>query len=155
MGNPITKEEILAGVANEHRHFFRVGVAVMPREMFGIVESFWTAVRCIAPAMWLSHPAHVMFSTAPFSVTLKHGELLYRTRSEVINAHVEHMVFLDCNKMFVTRPQMQVACILEELVHALMHISDEHLVSVVVASLYSGITFVDGKYHVVEPVVPA
>ncbi|WP_020395712.1 hypothetical protein [Thiolinea disciformis] len=139
----ITVEEIERGIDQKHRHFFRVSAATIPR---GIAEAFWKATAVIAPAMWFSHPIHVIFASAPFSLNLNNGELIYTPSLGVINAHVEHIVFLDYNKMANFFPDIQVACILEELVHALMHISDEHLVSVVVSELYPAITWSDGKY---------
>ena len=147
MENPITTAEIESGIHAEHRHFFRVSSASLPRSMFGIVEAFWTATAAIGRAMWFSHPAHVMFATAPFRLNLSQGELRYTpTNPQTINVHVEHLVFLDCNRMAGLPRELQVACILEELVHSLMHITDESLVSAVVASLYPAVQLVDGRY---------
>lgn len=153
METPITTAEIESGIAADHRHFFRVSSLPLPRSMSGIVEAFWTATAAISRAMWFSHPAHVVFATAPFRLNLSQGELRYTpTNPQVINVHVEHLVFLDCNRMAGLPRELQVACILEELVHSLMHITDEPLVSVVVASLYPGVRLVDGRY---TPVVQA
>ena len=151
MTAPITADEIESGVDLKHRHYFRVATAPLPRSMIGIVEAFWKSAAAISPAMWFSHPVHVIFASAPFSINLNNGELRYTPNSpDIINVHVEHIIFLDCYKMAGMLPDIQVACILEELVHALMHISDEHLVSVVVATLYPAITWSDGKYSLAE-----
>jgi len=94
-----------------------------------------------------------MFATAPFRLNLSQGELRYTpTNPQTINVHVEHLVFLDCNKMAGLQRELQVACILEELVHALMHITDESLVSVIVASLYPAVRLVDGRYTPVSSI---
>lgn len=156
MDNPITSAEIEAGVSVEHRHFFRVSSAPLPRSMLSIVEAFWTATSAIGSAMWFSHPAHIVLATAPFRLKLSQGELVYSpTNQQIINVHVEHWVFLDCNRMANLQQELKVACILEELVHSLMHITDESLVSQVVASLYPGVRLVDGRYTPVDSSPPS
>jgi hypothetical protein len=47
-----------------------------------------------------------------------------------------------------------VCTILEELVHLLMNVKDEGLVTQIVGHLYGGISIVDGKYTVYESTLP-
>lgn len=150
MTDTITDNEIEAGIPPEHRRFFQVSSLPIPRSMIGLIEAFWKAVAAIAPAVKFTRSVHVIFATAPFSLTLGNGELRYTPNSDVINVCIEHIIFLDCNKMSGLHPDIQVACILEELAHGLMSISDEHLVSVVVATLYPSVTWSDGKYSPTE-----
>jgi hypothetical protein len=56
------------------------------------------------------------------------------------------MVFLDCNQIRSYDFKVQVAIILEELVHVLMNVSDEVLVKHIVARLYEGIEYVNDQY---------
>ena len=150
MSDIITDNEIEAGIAPEHRRFFQISTLPIPRSMVGLVESFWKAIAAIAPAVKFTRSVQVIFATAPFKVNLSNGELRYTPNPEVINVCIEHIIFLDCNKMIGLHPDIQVACILEELAHGLMSISDEHLVSVVVSTLYPAITWSDGKYSLTE-----
>lgn len=146
----ITAEEIEGGIAAEHRNLFTITSAPLPRGMFRIVEAFWVAYAAIAPATGFMHRVHIIFATAPFSLNLANGELRYTPHNpETIGTHVHGLVFLDCNNLLPLAYEHQVACILEELVHAFMHIRDENLVSVVVASLYSGVQWIGGKYVIV------
>ncbi len=148
----INTAEIEEGIVPEYRHFFRVSSLPLPRSMLGIVEAFWVATAAIGRAMWFSHPVHVIFATAPFRLNLGQGELVFTpSNPQTINVHVEHLAFLDCNRMAPLPRDLKVACILEELVHSLMHITDESLVSVVVAFLYPGVRLVDGRYAPVNP----
>ena len=78
MSDFITDTAISEGVAPDCRHFFRVSSLPLPQTMQPVVEAFWTATRCISPAMWFSHAAHVCFAAAPFSLNLSQGELVYR-----------------------------------------------------------------------------
>lgn len=93
---------------------------------------------------------YVLFATAPFKLKLPNGDLQYTPRNDAINVCVEDMIFLDCNKMISYPFSLKVACILEEFVHALMNITDEALVSKVVAELYSDIKLIDGKYYLAD-----
>ena len=90
-----------------------------------------------------------MGSTSPFKLNIPTGELIYTPRNEVINACLNDMIFVDFNKMIREKQQIQVACILEELVHILMNVSDEKLVMTIVASLYSQVRVTNGQYQVV------
>lgn len=150
MNGPITAGEIEMGIPLNYRQFFQVNPVLLPREIHPVIESFWEAVKHIGPAIWYSHPVKIIFSMNGFKISLKNCELVVNRKAEVINLHIDNIVFLNCTKMSKLRSQIQTACILEELVHALMHISDENLVSVVVASLYPGVVWVGGEYRAVE-----
>jgi len=149
MAESITSQDIEVGIATECRGFFLVSSAPLPRSMQCVVDAFWEAARRIAPAISVWHRIQVIFATAPFSIKLSNGELRFiPSNPELIGVTIENLVFLDCNRIAPLHPQIQVACVLEELVHALMHIRDESLVSVVVARLYPGVTLTDGRYTV-------
>ena len=150
MTDIITDSEIEAGILPQNRRFFQVTAGPIPRSMIGLIEAFWKAITAISPAVRFTRSVHVIFGTAPFSLALGSGELRYTPKDDVLNVCIEHIIFLDCNKMIGLHPDIQVACILEELAHGLMSISDEHLVSVVVATLYPVITWSDGKYSLTE-----
>ena len=76
------------------------------------------------------------------------GLLTFEPSSGVLNACVENLVFVDCDKMLsIVTHQVRVACILEEFVHGLLHVSDETLTKRIVAYLYQGIRLNDqGQY---------
>lgn len=142
----ITTSEIQAGIAEQYRCYFLVSAAELPRDCLSVIESFWEAVRVFAPAARLSAPVHVIIATRPFRIKLSSGVLQYEPCDETINAAIEHFVFLDVAKLAALAKPLQVACILEELVHAAMHVSDENLVSLIVTHLYRGVVLVDGRY---------
>jgi hypothetical protein len=146
MQSPITASEIEAGIPEKYRCYFLVSAADLSRQCQPVVESFWEAVRVFAPAARLSCPAQIIIAARPFRITLGSGVLEYHPRHETINATVEHFVFLDVARLMPLQKHLQVACILEEFVHALMHVSDEGLTSLIVTHLYHGVVLVHGRY---------
>lgn len=142
----ITNSDIIKGVPEPLRHFIAIDSLPLPMSYKSIVEAFWMATKKINPVVCARKRIYVLLATAPFRVKLPNGDLQYTPNPDVINARIEDMVFLDCNKM-ITRPfSIQVACILEEFVHAFMNVTDEALASNIVAELYDGIKLSDGKY---------
>ncbi|MCP5426629.1 MAG: hypothetical protein H6966_00005 [Chromatiaceae bacterium] len=151
MENPITTSEIEAGIPEKYRCYFLVSAANLSRQSLPVIESLWEAVRVFAPAARLSSPAQIIIATRPFRITLSSGVLEYHPREETINAAVEHLVFLDVGRLMPLQRPLQVACIIEEFVHALMHVADEALVSLVVTYLYRGVVLMDGRYSPAAP----
>lgn len=146
MENPITTPEIEAGIPERLRWCFLVSSANLNRVCLPVVQAFWEAVHVFAPAARLSSPAQVILATRPFRITLGSGTLEYHPKDETINAAIEHLVFLDVGRLLPLAHELRVACIVEEFVHALMHVSDERLTSIIVAHLYPGVVLVDGRY---------
>lgn len=151
MENPITTAEIKAGIPEPLHWCFLVSSANLNRICFLVIQAFWEAVRVFSPAARLSSPAQVILATRPFRITLGSGTLEYHPKDEVINAAIEHFVFLDVGRLLQLRHELRVACIVEEFVHALMHVSDERLTSMIVAHLYPGVVLVDGRYASIAP----
>jgi len=153
MGNTevIAVAEIEQGLSENIRPFLSISAAPMAREFRRVVEAFWLAASKIEKVMWMRRQVHVVFALPPFKLNLSNGTLTYTPHhNELINVHVEDIIFLNYEKMLTFKFQIQVACILEELVHVLMNISDESLVSKIVELLYDAVKVVDGKYSPVE-----
>ncbi|MBU1298413.1 MAG: hypothetical protein KKG06_00650 [Bacteroidetes bacterium] len=148
----ITVKEIEEGIPQSIRPFIAIDALPLPRACSTIIEAFWQATTCIERAIdkRVRNRINVIFAKAPFTLNLTNGQLVYTPNNEVINVCFEHIVFLDCEKMSNFKFPIQVACILEELVHAFMNISDEPLVTKLVGLLYEGVRIADGKYHVAD-----
>jgi hypothetical protein len=142
----ISEKEILNGLPEPIRYFLAIGTCRMPRSLEPVIKAFWAAANIINSVTHTKRRIHVLFGQAPFVINLKTGELRYTPNGEVIHATIEDFIFLDCIKTHHLPFQIQVACILEEFVHALMQISDENLTTQIVAWLYDGVRIVDGKY---------
>jgi hypothetical protein len=109
-----------------------------------VVQAFWEAANALIPACRFSHCVHVLFAFAPFRVPMASGLLSFEPASGVLNACVEHLIFVNCDDMLsIVTHQVRVACILEEFVHGLFHVSDETLTKMIVAYLYHGIRLND------------
>ena len=151
MADQIQPDKIEKGIPAEFRPYFQITSPPLPASMGGLVESFHTAVKAILPAIWFNHPAHIVFGTAPWKISFERGKMTYETaHPDIINVHMEQWVFLDCNRMKKLQPEFQVACVLEELVRVLMHVSDDKLVPAIVSYLYPKVRIVDGKYSVAK-----
>jgi len=148
MDNMITKDEILQGIPSAIRPFISITTAPLSRLFEPLVKAFWTATDKISSATFINSRINFIFLTAPFILPLSTGELKYTPRDGVINACLCDMIFIDCEKMIRYPFQIQIACLLEEFVHIIMHVSDESLVSRIVALLYDGIEIVGGQYSV-------
>lgn len=147
----IGASDIIQGVPEPLRSFIAIDSLPLPYSFKPIVEAFWTAANKINPFLRIRKRVYVLFGKAPFILGLPNGEFRYTPKDEsIINVHLEDIILLDCEKMMRYKPQIQVACILEELVHVFMNVSNETLVSQVVALLYDGVEFIDGQYHAVE-----
>jgi hypothetical protein len=147
----IGASDIIQGVPEPLRSFTAIDSLPLPYSFKPIVEAFWIAANKINSVVRIRKWVYILFGKAPFMLSLSNGEFTYTPKNEsIINVHIEDMILLDCEKMMRYRPQIQVACILEELVHVFMNVSDETLVSQVVALLYDGVEFIDGQYHLVE-----
>lgn len=142
----IEAAEIQAGICDELRPYLMVESIALPRQYFTIIESFWRAADIISGTVRIPVKTNVVFATSPFRLNMPTGKLVYETRPDVINACLNGIVFLNCNKMAPLSPALQIACILEELVHMLMNVTDEDLATQIVGWLHDDIDVVDGKY---------
>ncbi len=141
------KEEISSVTPEPMRSFLVVDGLPFPRSYECIVRAFREAAEEINPVVSIGHRFGVIFSKAPFVLNLANSKFTYEPkRREIINFHVENTILLDCEKMMRYPFPIQVACILEELVHVLMNVSDESFVTEVVGLLYQGVSIVEGKY---------
>ena len=150
LDDPITAAEVEAGIPERYRCFFLVSAADLNRQCLPVVESFWEAVRVFSPAARLACPAQIILAARPFRITLGSGVLEYHPYEKTISAAIEHFVFLDVGRLLQLLRPLQVACIVEEFVHALMHVADESLVALIVAHLYHGVVLRDGRYTVAD-----
>lgn len=147
----ISASDIIQGVPEPLRSFIAIDSLPLLYSFKPIVEAFWIAASKINRVLRIRKRVYVLFGKAPFILNLSNGEFRYTPKDKsIINVHLEDIILLDCEKMMRYKPQIQVACILEELVHVFMSVSNETLVSQVVALLYDGVEFIDGQYHPVE-----
>jgi len=148
VNDQISLEEVLGGIDESYRPFLKVATATLLRPCMPVVEALWQAVRLVAPAIRFVQPVHVLLSRAPFEVPLSNGTLMFNPRPGVINVAMENIIFLDVLKIIQYPREIQIATIVEEFVHALMHVTDEELTSHIVALLYPGVRVVNGQYTV-------
>jgi hypothetical protein len=109
-----------------------------------VIQAFWAAVSAILPSIRLTNPVHVIFAKSPFSIDLGNSNFTFTINGDTVNMHMDNFVFIDVVKTSAYTRNLQVAAILEELVHAMMNIPDEVLVKHVVARLYPGVGLTNG-----------
>ena len=138
--------DLRAGIPEEARGHFRFVVnAPIPFLPYAF-EAFHKAVAAILPSVRLTMPVTVVFGNIPFQVPAQGAHLVLTPTGDSINMQIENLVFLDVIKMSQYPANIQVAAVLEELVHAMMNIPDEVLVKHVVAHLFPGVHFNGSVY---------
>ncbi len=144
--DPITAAELSAGIPDSVRPFILVDSLALPRSMASIATAFWEAISLLSRSVSIERVVHIQFATSPFTWDMGNVELSITTKGDVINATVKSIIVIDCNKMAALPHEMQVVCVLEEFVHAVMHVKDEGAARQIVAVLYGGVTIRGGKY---------
>ena len=148
--NQITEAQFNETIPVPLRPYIHVASLPLTSKFSTLLDAFRIAVNALEGKIRVVRPLEVIIGKAPFNVRLGNGNLRYTPKDDqVINAHIDdRIVFLDAEKIGRYQQELQVACILEEFAHAIMNISDEQLVSDVVALLYPGVVVVNGKYTV-------
>lgn len=142
----ITCSDFEKVIPNSLKGLLVVDSRKLPDSFQPIVEAFGEAAGCIAPVIRTPKRVNAIISTNPFTMNIKTGTITYSTNDQVINASLNDIVFIECNKMMGMNHQFRVVGILEELVHVFLNVSDESLVTRIVSWLYDGINIVNGKY---------
>lgn len=104
------------------------------------INALIEAIEIITTKITLNRKVNLVISKSPFKIALNSGELSFVSKKEVHHVHIETFVFLDIDKLNSVSYPMKVVCVLEELAHAMMNISDEMFVSQVVGLMYAGIS---------------
>ena len=144
----ITPAEITEGLPDKFRPFLLVEACPLPRPFFPAIHAFWEATKIIQPTIRVMRHVNIVFAASPFTLNMPSGLLTYTTKPEVINACFNDLIFIDCNKMISYPFEIQIACVLEELVHIFYNVIDENLTTQIVGLLFPLIEVKDGKYHV-------
>ncbi len=140
----ITARDISAKIPDDTRCFLPISSANLLLAMNDSVNALLEAIDIVTGKVKLNQRVHIIIGTSPFTIALSNGVFSYSTQTQTIHANVENFIFLDFNKINQHPHQLKVACILEELVHALMNVKDENLVSRIVQCLYPHISL-NGK----------
>ena len=150
MNEFLLKNDFEKQIPIQFKNLISVEIAKIPLAFESLINAFGTAINCIENKVDIKRKLLIIFSAEPFIVNLSNGRLEYHPKnSDIINLHLEDiLIFIDCNKTIKYPFEQQVACILEEIVHSVMSITDEQLVSNVVELLYSKIEVKDGKYFI-------
>lgn len=141
-------------VPEELRGFIAIDAVPLSEPVLrDVSRAFREAIEAITPACRVRRRFYICFARSPFTLKMPNSELQLTFKPGVLHMHVEDMIFIDIPNLLSVRHEWRVACILEELCHAMMSISDEDLVGKVVSYLYPGITWQEGEYVLPEPVV--
>jgi len=140
----ITVQEIESGLPDKAQGHLLIEAATLLEGARPVIQSFWLAVGAILPSVRLTTPVHVIFATSPFDLNLGNCRFTFTFNEAAVNMHMDNFIFIDVVKTAAYPRNLQVASILEELVHAMMNISDEILVKHVVANLFPGVRLVNG-----------
>ncbi len=146
----ITQDFINNRIPEIARHYLPVSSLELPDHCGDSVNALIEAIEIIIKKTNLNRKVQLVIAKSPFKIALNSGELSFVAKEETHHVAIENFVFLDFEKLHSLPYPLKVACILEELAHALMNIADEALVSQVVALMYPGIA-VNGQGQYVIP----
>lgn len=132
----ITTEQIIEKIQQDLQPFWGVTSCPVPETHTETIKALIKAIELICKKTKIDKKYHVIISKSPFTVPLSGGKLIYEAKPETINATIDHIIFLDLEKLYNHKYQIKVACILEEFVHAVMNVQDECLTSQIVSFLY-------------------
>jgi len=146
VNNLLSIADIKAGIPAEFRSFFQIVKLNPDLITLQLAESFWHSIALFGRVSRLSKPCKIILDTSPFCIDLGVGKLSFLAEEKTYHIAIENIVFLDIKKAAMLPQNFQIATFLEEFVHALMDVEDEDLTSKIVAAIYPGIKYVDGKY---------
>jgi hypothetical protein len=140
-------ERLTGAVFEPLRPFIRIDSADLPSGILeAVAESVAEASRRLAAVLRPDRTCNVVVGKRPFHLNLANGQLDFTPLDEVVQAHVNNIVFVDAERLVTYPPVFRVAMMLEEFVHVFMAVDDETFVMSVVAALYPEIAVVGGQY---------
>lgn len=150
MQNIIDQDFVNKGIPSNLQPFYLVMMLPQSSEIYPAIQALWEAIHRIHPVLRNPTQIKIILSKSPFNIALNSGTLIYEPLQETVNSCIENLVFIDLEKTLSYQElEIQVICILEELVHVAMNVSDEQLVKHIVALLYPGVIVnSNGNYEV-------
>lgn len=135
----------------------RVMISGDSLEVDQTAEDVMDALRLIEPLLiWKECRTVGIFlgTERPFRVPAGLGVTWFDIPEATLHAAIDGVILIDCNAAkFVASKDIRIAAILEELVHAFMHVHCETFVKHVVTLIIPRVAFRNGRY-VAEPQNP-
>lgn len=134
----------------EYQPFFKIISKPLISDAEKVADSFIKAIKIFAPNVRLVIPHVVFIGWTPFKCEIDAFEMEFRPKENVINFVAGDYVFIDASKIYSLPAELQIASIIEELVHAYMNVANEDLTKLIVCDIYDRVSFVDGRYVIVS-----
>jgi hypothetical protein len=128
-----------------------ISVPLQPEVVDSVAAGWAEACRLLLSAVTPERVCTVVFGSSPIKVTTPNGQLFFIPKDDVIGARLNGFIFVDVDRLTAQSPAIQVACLLEELVHFFMAVHDEVFVMTVVAALCPQVAVLGGRYTEVTP----
>ena len=111
-----------------------------------LLTAFWCATRLIGPV--LSRPSFVqaIIGKPPFEIPIGHHRLIFAQSDAAVATAWKGFILLNHEALRKYDVTMQTASVLEEFVHTMMAISDDHLARIVVAHLIEKVSATSTGY---------
>lgn len=116
------------------------------------IEALITAIKLLMGKIRIEKTYRIIFSNSKFVIESPDKEdiglLKFEMTNGTIGTVVENFIFIDFTRLIPKPLPIQVAIILEELVHALLNVTDHSLTQLIVSSLYPCVELdTQGKYN--------
>lgn len=145
----ITDDQITQQLDASVRPFFKISSVPLPRATHAnVADSLLRAIAIFSSQCNLRCPVNIVIGTNPIQIPLATGVFTYEMSPGVIGLALENIILIDVNAIHPLQQKIQVAVFLEEMVHAIMGVSNELTTSRIVAALYDGVKIIDGQYCV-------
>lgn len=105
-------------------------------------EAFIAAVKILNKKIRMDRVYHAFIGHSPFSLPAT-GEFSYKMGATNIGIVIEHFIFIDFVLLVPYPHYLKVAVILEELVHALLNVTNHPLAPQIVSLFYPSVVWND------------
>ena len=139
-------------IPNEFRNLITINQSLVPSESSDVLLALKEALEIIRPKIRVNKRYCIFIDKFPVKIPVPPdgGHIIYspsEKEKEYIGFVYDDNIFIDYSQILIYPFHVQVALILEELVHALMNVTDEIFVKEIVCYLCPGIVSVNGEYY--------
>lgn len=132
--------------------FLQIAHCDLPPQYLNVAKALIEAIQLIDGKIRINKIYQIIVGKSPFNVPVpQNGTFTYKMEKKFICAVIDDYIFIDYLRISRYAYPMQVVCILEELVHALMNAVDHPLTREIVCWLYPDFFVTnEGKYQMHE-----
>jgi hypothetical protein len=134
-------KNIIKKIPSRIRPFLKVYTGALAHDD-PVIDALITAIKILNGKIRIDKIYHIFVGHSPFSLPTP-GEFTYKMESTTAGIVIEHFIFIDFVLLIPYPSFLKVAVILEELVHALLNVTNHPLARQIVSLFYPVVTWND------------